>query len=176
MAGRRQTTPATTDTPELSAGGWQVGTLHKVQSGGRASAPNPMAGAVDASLANGTALMQPVPGDKGDARAVTNGLRRDAGDKDVRLHIQYQDANGNLVRVEKDPETKKLVFPDAIASVHWLATAGKTARKYTTNDIRVWHEQETGEKLTGKVPANVREAYKVAHGYAKSTKSDDTDA
>src|SRR5688500_12376272 len=61
---------------------------------------NPLTGSVASALAEGPQMV-PVPlalpdGSTADARAVTNYLRRDLGDQDARLSVQYQDDNGNV--------------------------------------------------------------------------------
>lgn len=143
--------------------------------GGRSAEPNPLSGAVVQSIDN--PLMLPCDGPEGPngARAITNMLRRDAGD-DVKLHIQYQNAKGERVyaKREKDENGKeRTVYPADVAQVHFVAKTGRTKRAYTADDIRAWHKEQTGEEITGKVPPAVREAFKAARA-AKNSTSDET--
>lgn len=145
----------------------------------RDGSANPLAGSVAYALAEGPQMI-PVPlalpdGSKADARAVTNYLRRDLGEQNARLHVQYQDDNGNVLHTKREKVDGKTVthYPTGVTQVHFAVKAGKTERKYTVADIREWAEQNGHGKITGKVPAHVRDAFKVAKGYAKDDNATD---
>jgi hypothetical protein len=161
-----------TSTPDLSSLLKPSAGL-KTVSHGKTAGPNPLAGFVAQSVGNALCLPIPLPlpdGTKADAKTVTNLLRRDVGDQEIQLSVQYQDGKGNVLAVKrsKDPVTGKTVseYPDGVREIHFVAKAGKKERAYTADDIRAWHYAQTGQKVTGKVPPAVRDAYKAAHGHA----------
>lgn len=139
---------------------------------------NPLAGAVAYSVDN--PQMIPVPlalpdGKSADARAVTNYLRRDLGDQELRLSVQYQDDKGNVLHTKRTKDENGATvttYPEGVTQVHFVAKPGKTERKYTADDIRAWAKDNGHGEITGKIPANVREAFKLAKGYAKDNDQD----
>jgi hypothetical protein len=175
MAGRQRPDRKPADQPAAAPAGLsfspQPGEVRK-SAHGRESKPNPFAGACAYALEHGATAQAVSNGQE--AREVTNALRRDKAD-DMRLTVQYQDADGNAVRVEKGADDK-LVYPDSIRSVHFGVKAGRQDRKYNTDDIRAWHLATNGVEITGKVPPEVREAFKIANGFAKNPNSDETAA
>lgn len=138
---------------------------------------NPLAGVAAYALDNPQMITVPLalPAGPADAKAVTGYLRRDVGDQDLRLSIQYQDANGKVLhtkRVKDDDGKTRTVFPDGITQVHFVAKSGKTSQKYTADDIRAWAKDNGHGEITGKVPTEVRDAFKAANGYAKDAKDE----
>lgn len=139
---------------------------------GKEGGENPLAGFVAQSV--GQPLMLPVPlplpnGQKADVKTVTGWLRRDVGEQEIQLSIQYQDGKGNAVAAKrtKGADGKTLTeYPSNIREIHFVAKAGKKERAYTADDIRAWHFSQTGQKITGKIPQAVRDAFKVANGHA----------
>lgn len=142
----------------------------------RDGSANPLAGAVAYALAEGPQMI-PVPlnlpDGPADARAVTNYLRRDLGDQDARLSVQYQDDNGNVLHTKREKVDGKTVthYPTGVTQVHFAVKAGKTERKYTAEDIRKWAAANGHGEITGKIPTEVRDAFKRANGYAKDERS-----
>lgn len=129
--------------------GFQAGTQ------GRTAAPNPLAGMVMRTVTEQAPLMLPVQTAE-QAKEVTNLLRRDARETEYGLRIQYQDGNGNVVRDQ-----------DQAKEIHFVAKE-RSSRKYTTADIREW-ARETGTELpAGKIPNEIRHAFRIANGYEKS--------
>lgn len=162
-----------TNAPDLNAL-LKPSTGLKPTSRGKSTGDNPLAGFVAQSVGT-QGLCLPIPlslpdGTKADAKTVNNLLRRDVGEQPLQLSVQFQDGKGNVLAVKrtKDAATGKTVseYPAGIREVHFLAKAGKKERAYTADDIRAWHLAQTGQKITGKVPPAVRDAYKAAHGHA----------
>lgn len=56
------------------------------------------------------------------------------------------------------------VYDNDRFEVHFQAKAKKAAPKYTANDIREWAFAH-GYEVQGRIPADVRHAFKVANGY-----------
>jgi hypothetical protein len=167
--------------PRNSANAPALSTLLKPSTGlkptarGRDGGENPLAGFVAQSLNNPLCLPIPLPlpdGRKVDAKTVTQWLRRDVGDQELQLSVQYQDGKGNALpatRVKGEDGKTITTYPDGIKELHFVAKPGKKSRAYTAADIRAWHEANTGQKITGKVPATVRDAFKAAHKNGSAT-------
>jgi len=122
---------------------------------GRESAPNPLTGIVKRTEKEGPLKIPVANVDQ--AKDVTRLLRRDAVANQSGVRIQYHDAKGKSVDVEKARE------------VHFAAKP-RSERKYTADDIRAWSQStitvetvEDGEKI----PDFVRAAFKVAKGFTK---------
>lgn len=134
---------------------------------------NPLAGVAAYALDNPQMIAVPLTlpsGDVADAKTVTGYLRRDVGDQDIRLNVQYQDESGNVLhtkRVKGDDGKTRTEYPEGITQVHFVAKSGKTKAKYTADDIREWAAANGHGEITGKVPTEVRDAFKVANGYTK---------
>lgn len=103
---------------------------------------NPLEDAVLQSLDG--PLSVPVNDEK-QAAEVKNYVRRAATKNDLGLQMQYRDG-----------------------AVHFRATREKRQRKYTTEEIRSWAlDSGYGDYSGVKVPQEVRDAFKVANGFAK---------
>jgi hypothetical protein len=167
MAPRNTNAPSLTSLLKPSSG------LQKT-SRGRDGGENPLAGFVAQSVDNPLMLPIPLPlggGKTADVKTVTNWLRRDVGDQELQLSVQYQDGKGNALsatRTRGEDGKTVTTYPVGIKEVHFVAKRGKKERAYTADDIRAWHLTTTGQKITGKIPASVREAYKAAHGHGTS--------
>lgn len=191
MAPRKPQTPTAranspltnTDTPvDFSAFLTPSSGLQKV-SRGREGSVNPLAGVVKFATDNpqmiGVPVTLPGVGEPCDARAVTNYLRRDLGEQDLTLRIQYQDDKGNVLRAKrtKDADGKtSTVYPEGITQVHFVAKVGKSVQKYTAADIRKWAAENGHGEITGKIPTEVRDAFKLANGFAKEQGQDERSA
>lgn len=135
--------------------------------------PNPLAGFATKAVGNPLAL--PVKSGA-QAKDVTNWLRQDHLNtpelEDAKLSIQYQDANGNVVRLKKEKVNGKTVttYPEEIRQVHFVTKPGeRVKRRYGKNEIVAWLTAQ-GETVTGGITRDQRERFKKANGYAEDAK------
>jgi len=123
------------------------------------SGPNPIAGVVVASWhkvqagENGALKIDVANEDQ--AKMVTGFVRRDARENNLGVSVQYRNGRGELV---KDMAKAK--------SVHFCAKQ-RSARAYTVVEIKEWAAANGYGEISGRVPPEVRTAFKVANGYAE---------
>lgn len=143
---------------EQEFGGFVVETSPGIERAARAEKPNPLESAVVQSLQNDMALQVAVK-DADQAKAVTNLLRRAQAKLDKAAADEYQ--SGVRMNVQHRD-----------GAVHFHAKYGTVNRKYTAADIRTWWDEQPHADGDwdgkGKIPTDVREAYKVAFGFAKA--------
>lgn len=113
--------------------------------------PNPTEEAVKHSHDTGEALAFDGLPDGEAVKKVEGFLRRAASDA------------GHGIKI------RATVGDDGTHTVTFQATKQKRERQYTVEDIRTWAETNGFGKISGKVPANVRDAFKTANGYAKTS-------
>lgn len=113
--------------------------------------PNPLEAAVLATLEQG-ALKVPVK-DEAQAKQAILYVRRAALKHNLGHSVQHRDG-----------------------AVHFKATREKRQRKYTDTDVREWASAEGygEEHLHPRIHADIRQAFKVANGFAKDETSADS--
>lgn len=152
-------TPAP-ETPDTSSGGLKLafrestGVVRAAREKKDDEALREAVQAVQASLDMGRALATDV-NTEDEAKKAVNLLRRAAQSVNVGLKVSTTQ-NGSVWTID------------------FHAVANKRKRQYTAKDIRDWYAAtyatDAGPaELTGPIPSEVREAFKVANGYIKST-------
>lgn len=181
MAPRVKDTSAKPETTpkEESTGDWSA--LVKPSDGlkkvsvTRDGKPNPLKGFAQNAVGNPLAL--PVK-NGAQAKDVTNWLRQDqlstAGLEDAKVNIQYQDANGDVVRLKKTVVDGKTVttYPDEIRAVHFVTKPGeRVQRRYGKADIVKWFKENRGVDIVGSISKEQREEFKRENGFLVDKKA-----
>lgn len=86
-------------------------------------------------------------------------------DADRVLSLLQRAASDNKLGMSKS----KTQNADGSWTVDFEAKNEKRARKYTNVDIRTWAAANGWGEVSGPIPKELRDAYKVANGFAKNT-------